>query len=117
MAQEGLKKGREKAGLEMTLEDHVAIGSTPTPDLLANPGKAPAEFMSPNQLKAFIMAQVEGCREQFERALTGDKREIHIFNLVFGHFLGPNIRYLRRIKKLPPELKNLRLKDFALPKS
>lgn len=114
----GLERKREipEAGLEQTLEDHLAIGSTPLKVLEDNPGKTLAETMDDAALKEFIMEQVAAVRVSHSAALSGDPVDIKIFKIQFEQFLAPNILYLRKIGRLPSGLADLDLvKEFSLP--
>jgi hypothetical protein len=52
------------AGLEMTANDHYAIGSTPPKILLDNPGKTLLlETMNEAELRAFIAEEVTAVTE------------------------------------------------------
>jgi hypothetical protein len=108
---------KKKAGLEMTAQDHLDIGSTPLKVLVDNPGKTYLETMTEDQLRAFIFDQVSGVEETHEGALKGDPMETKILRLLLRGFLVPNIEYLRRIGRLPKELKGLNpKKKFAIPR-
>ena len=108
-------ESRQKAGLAMTAEDHLAMGSTPLQVLIDNPGKTWIETMSDAELREFIMKQVADTTEQYERAKTGDKFESRVLEIQLSNFLAPNIAYLREIGRLPTELADLDpAKKFAL---
>lgn len=112
----GREKPIKKAGLEMTLADHLAIGSSPEDVHRENPGKTFAETMDDDALKDFIMRELNNVRYSHKLALEGDPVERKIFKKQFELFLAPNIEYLRKIGRLPKELADLDLeKEFSLP--
>jgi len=103
-----------RARLEKTLEDHKKLGSSPDTVLIQNPGKAYAETMTDEELKAYIIKEVADVREQYELAKTGDKIALHTLRITMGMLL-PNLEYLRRVGRLPEELSGFDPeKEFAL---
>jgi hypothetical protein len=105
-----------KAGLEMTADDHWAIGSTPHQVLRDNPGKTLLETMSEESFRDFIFGQVESVEESHRGALTGNPLEIKLLKVLLEGMLIPNIEYLREIGRLPQELEGLDPQTkFALP--
>jgi len=104
-----------EASLAQTLADHKKMGSTPSQILKDNPGKTLAETMSDEQLKVFILKQVNDVREQYGPAIIGGELERKILKIALN-YLVPNIEYLRKIKRLPAELKDFDpKKEFSLP--
>lgn len=101
------KNARDKANLEMTEDDHLAIGSTPPVELRRNPGKTLAETMDDTRLRSFIVGEVEATKEAFDRAKAGDERQKELTELLRDGFLSPNVAYLREIGRLPAELADL----------
>jgi len=103
------KDPHDKANLEMTLEDHLALGSTPLQVLRNNPGKTLAETMNDAELSAFIRREVEMVAEVFERAKrSGDQRDNEtLLRIALDGFLVRNIAYLREIGRLPTEFADL----------
>ena len=51
---EGTSQTPRKSDLEMTLEDHVNIGSTPPEILKQNPGKTKGELLSDEELRNYL---------------------------------------------------------------
>jgi hypothetical protein len=101
------KDPHNKAKLEMTFADHVAIGSTPPQDLIDNPGKTFAETMDDDVLLSFLRKGVEGVAEALEMARHGGQREKNFLETIRDRFLTPDIAYLREIGRLPAEFADL----------
>lgn len=114
MTQEPFKGRRLKSGLAMSAEDHWAIGSTP-PNLilLEDPRKSFFELLGPEGVKAYILDQVNAAREMHALALAGQRWAIQGLPTILK-MLWKNLLFLRRKKKLPPELEGLKLKDFQV---
>jgi hypothetical protein len=111
-----MSKGpRDKANLEMTLDDHYAVGSTPPKELVQNPGKTIAETMDDTALLEFVRKEVETVADVFEMAKKGGEREKDLLHTTRDGFLTPNIVYLRQIGRLPLEFADLDpMTKFAL---
>lgn len=98
---------RNKANLEMTANDHLAIGSTPSRILKENPGKTLAETMDDQEIQRFILDEINTVSEMHEEAKDGKEVAINVFKVVLDEFLIPNIQYLRSIGRLPKEFTDL----------
>jgi hypothetical protein len=106
------------AGLAMSAEDHLSIGSTPMKELRDNPGKKWHELMDDQRLRNFIADQVMVVTAQHRKARKGDPREVQLFRLILDSYLAPNLAYLKEIGRLPDELQELDpATDFPLPDS
>lgn len=101
------KDPHDKANLEMTLDDHRALGGTPPKELVQNPGKTVAETMDDATLLDFVRKEVETVAEVFEMAKKGGERERDLLHTTRDSFLAPNIVYLREIGRLPAEFAGL----------
>ena len=99
-------KNRDRANLEMTLEDHIGVGSTPPHALVENPGKTLAETMGEDALRVFILTEINIARRVHADVMNGEKNKENVLKTVRDDFLLPNIRYLRRIGRLPEEFKD-----------
>ena len=60
------EKFRTKGSLAVTAEDHLAMGSTPPPELAANPGKAYVDLWSDEQIKRWLDEQRLGIHKLAE---------------------------------------------------
>ena len=110
------KDPRKKANLERTLEDHIALGSTPPKLLRDNPGKTHAELLSDDELQKWMVDEVAMIAEVHHGATAGDEQEKKALALGLRAYLIPNLAYLREIGRLPKEFEDLDpLTKFALP--
>ncbi len=104
------------AGLAMTAEDHLKIGSTPPTWLTDNPGKRWHESFDDQALHNWIAESVMFVAAQHQKALGGNEREVRILGTQLNGFLGPNLAYLKEIGRLPEGLEEFDPQvAFAVP--
>ena len=86
-----------KGKLGMTAKDHATIGSTPDPELAANPDKTKAELMSDAEIVKYLDTTVAFIKDMetkdsgFARDAAREFRDTHAGDLA----------YLNRIGRLP----------------
>jgi hypothetical protein len=107
---------RRKPSLEMTADDHRAIGSTPPKVLKDNPKKTLAETMADDALRAYVRKAISAAADMHAYAMSGNARAIALAKSLRDEILNRDVAYLRDIGRLPHEYSDLDpALTFALP--
>ncbi|MGE5425724.1 MAG: hypothetical protein ACM3PZ_01490 [Bacillota bacterium] len=100
------KKSKEGGFFALTLEDHLALGSTPDDELENNPGKSQCEVMSLEEIEGYLNSAVDAIRENDEYLKYNgyiDQQK---------DFLRASIPFLTRVGRLPEKFRDFDLNSL-----
>jgi hypothetical protein len=99
-----IEKSRKLGYFALTAEDHKAMGSTPSDELLQNKGKAAYEVMSDSEIEAQLDHAV-GCLDDIDFIRNGQAD-------IERRFLVSSIPFLKSMGRLPEKYKNFNIEEL-----